>query len=179
MEGAECVHVALGLLTIWFIWRRKDYRRWQELLPTMQYIALGNLTYNFLCANHWLWKLGPDFLSNHSLTEMIYTFITFPGTALMFLAHYPEQAGWERKVGHILYWIVLYVGFELILLIRKNILYGYGWNLGWSALFDCLMFPMLRLHQKKPLLTYVLSVPITFFWLWLFDIPVHVPIEQR
>ena len=54
-------------------------------LPTMMYFALGNLLYNFLTASYFLWRLDADFFSNHTLTEMLYTFIVFPGTALLYL----------------------------------------------------------------------------------------------
>jgi len=174
------MHIALALISIIAVWIRKDYRKWKTYYPTMQYIALGNLTYNFLCASHWLWQLSPDFKwFNHSLLEISYTFITFPFTALMFLARYPEgQSKWKIFL-HYLVWIGLYVAVEFILLIRGNIIYKYGWGFWWSALFDCIMFPFLFMHHKKPLLTLALSVPMTIFWVWLFEIPVHIPIAKR
>jgi hypothetical protein len=78
-----------------------------------------------------------------------------------------------------LFWIALYVGVEIILLWKGNIKYKYGWSLGHSAAFDCLMFPFLRLHYKKPLMALIISVPITIFLVWFFEIPVSVPIEKR
>lgn len=174
------MHIILVMISIIAVWVRKDYRKWKVFYPTMQYIALGNLTYNFLCASHWLWRLSPDIVQyNHSVLEMGYTFIVFPFTALMFLSRYPEGKGVWRILRHYLFWIALYVSVEYVLQGQGTILYGYGWSLGWSAFFDCIMFPFLRLHHKKPLLTLILSVPMTILWLWLFDIPVTVPIEMR
>jgi len=174
------MHLILALVSIFAVWLKGDYRDWKFFYPTMQYIAIGNLTYNFLCASHWLWQLSPDITwLNHSLLEMAYTFITFPLTALMFLSHYPEGQGKWRIFRHYLIWIALYVGIEIFLLIRGNIIYKYGWGLWWSALFDCIMFPFLRLHHKKPLLTLIISVPMVIFWVWYFDIPVSVPINKR
>ncbi|MBM7660351.1 hypothetical protein JOC85_001118 [Bacillus mesophilus] len=174
------MHIILTLISIIAVWVRKDYKKWWEFYPTMQYIALGNLTYNFLCASHWLWRLSPDIKwFNHSILEMAYTFIVFPFTSLMFLSRYPENQGTFRVLRHYLFWIGLYVGVEYILRLQGSIIYKFGWSLMWSAIFDCLMFPFLRLHYKKPLLTLLFSIPITIFWLWLFDIPVHIPIEKR
>ncbi|KAA0549836.1 hypothetical protein FZW96_00335 [Bacillus sp. BGMRC 2118] len=174
------MHIFLALLSLLAVWWRGDYRKWRTYYPTLQYIAIGNLTYNFLCASHWLWQLSPDITwFNHSLLEMSYTFITFPLTALMFLSRYPKGQGFMRILRHYIFWILLYVLIEYILMIRGGILYKYGWNLGWSALFDCIMFPFLYLHHKKPLLTLLLSVPMTIFWVWFFDIPITVPIEKR
>ncbi|MDZ5471491.1 CBO0543 family protein [Bacillus sp. 31A1R] len=174
------MHLLLAFISIIAVWIRKDYRAWKTYYSTMQYVALGNLTYNFLCASHWLWQLSPDIKwFNHSLLEMSYTFIVFPFTALMFLSHYPEEKSKWKVLLHYLCWIGIYVGVEYILMIRGSIIYKYGWSLGWSALFDCIMFPFLRLHYKKPLFTLIASVPMTIFWVWFFDIPVSVPIPKR
>jgi hypothetical protein len=175
------MHLILALVSVIAVWYRGDYRNWRKYYTTMQFIAIGNLTYNFLCASHWLWRLSPDAIKwfNHTLLEMSYTFITFPATALMFLSRYPEGQGKWRIFRHYAFWIVLYVAAEIILLFKDSILYKYGWSLLWSAAFDCIMFPFLRLHHKRPLLTILISVPFTIFLLWLFDIPVYVPIENR
>jgi hypothetical protein len=174
------MHIFLALLSIISVAVRGDHQKWKHFYPTMQYIALGNLTYNFLCASHWLWQLSPDVKwFNYTLLEMSYTFITFPFTALMFLSRYPEGQGKWRVFRHYLFWIALYVGFEIVLIFSGGIIYKFGWGLLWSALFDCIMFPFLRLHYKKPLLTMLLSVPMTIFWVLLFEIPVSVPIDKR
>ncbi|OLS40381.1 CBO0543 family protein [Bacillus sp. MRMR6] len=174
------MHLILAFVSIVAVWYRGDYLNWKQFYSTMQYIAIGNLTYNFLCASHWLWQLSPDIKwFNHSLLEMSYTFITFPLTSLMFLSRYPENQGKWRILRHYAFWIGLYVVVEIILIFKGNIIYKYGWGLGWSAFFDCIMFPFLRLHYKKPLLTLMISLPMTIFWVWLFDIPVHVPIPDR
>jgi hypothetical protein len=171
------MHVLITLMTILAVWIRRDYRNWKEYHTTMLYIAVGNLMYNFLAANHLLWKFNPDILSNHTLSEVFYTCIVFPGTALMFLSKYPNTT--KRIILHYITWIGVYVGFEIVFLYFNKIYYQFGWHLGWSALFDCIMFPMLRLFYKKPLLAYVLSVPIAVFFIWYFDVPVHIPMEDR
>ncbi|MBM7663297.1 hypothetical protein JOC85_004169 [Bacillus mesophilus] len=80
------MHIILSIISIIAAWVRKDYKNWREFYPTMQYIAIGNLTYNFLCASHWLWRLSPDIKwFNYTLLEMAYTFFVFPFTALMFV----------------------------------------------------------------------------------------------
>lgn len=174
------MHIILAIISILAVWKRKDYLKWKTYYSTMQYIAIGNLTYNFLCASHWLWRLSPDITwFNHTLLEMSYTFIVFPATALMFLSHYPENKGMKKVLLHYVTWIVIYVGVEAIMAQLGSIIYKFGWSLGLSAIFNCIMFPFLRMHYKKPLLTLILSVPMAVFWLWLFDIPVHVPIEKR
>jgi hypothetical protein len=171
------MHILMSIIVLIFIVVGGDWREWKRYLGAMQYIAIGNLTYNFLCASYFLWRLNADFISNHTLTEMLYTFIIFPGTALLFLNRFPRNN--KDQIAYILLWVGIYVGVEWIYLQTNHILYGYGWSLKWSFLFDCLMFPMLLLYYKKPILAYILSVPIAIFWIWLFDVPVHLPVEMR
>lgn len=171
------MHVGLTLFVIFAVWRWGDWRNWQKYHTVMLYFALGNLAYNFLTANHFLWRLEADFISNHTLTEMLYTFVVFPGTALLFICNYPDT---KRKVWmHYLYWIIIYVGIEWVMTTTGHIKYQFGWGLVWSAAFDCLMFPMLRLYYRKPLLSYIISVPLALFFILYFDIPVHLPVEER
>ena len=172
------MHVIISLIAIVFVWWRGDWQQWRIYHPTMMYFALGNLTYNLLCTNYLLWELNPDFLSNHSLTEMLYTFIVFPATSLMFLSHYPEE-GKNKKFFHYVTWISIYGGVEFIYVLTDRIIYQFGWHLGWSVLFDAIMFPMLRLFHKKPLIAYPISILIAVFWIMLFDVPVEIPIEDR
>jgi hypothetical protein len=63
----------------------------------MLYFAVGNLTYNLLCAKYWLWKLDGSELFTHTLLELLYTFIIFPGTVLLFLGNYPEKMPITKK----------------------------------------------------------------------------------
>ncbi|WP_216829575.1 CBO0543 family protein [Alkalihalobacterium elongatum] len=171
------MHFTLTLIVVIAIWVKGDYKNWQKYHTTMLYYALGNLTYNFLCANYLLWKLDPDIMPNHSMTEMLYTFVVFPGTILMFLRHYPST--FKKQIIHNSIWIAIYVGIEYFFLLTGRIYYQFGWNLGWSALLVAIMFPMFRLHHKRPILTYVISVIITILLVWIFDVPVDVPIEER
>jgi hypothetical protein len=172
------MHFAIGILTLIAAWKWGDWKNWRIYHTSMLYFALGNLLYNFLTANHFLWKLKPDFLPTHSLTEMVYTFITFPATALIYLSKYP-QASIKKQIVYILGWVCIYGGVETILMLTGRMQYQFGWSLGWSVVFDCTMFPMLRLFYKKPLLAYVISAALCVFWVWLFDVPVNVPIEKR
>ncbi|MDQ0899406.1 hypothetical protein [Paenibacillus sp. V4I7] len=79
------MHFVIGFIIIGAAYRWGDWRNWKKYHSTMMYFALGNLLYHYLCANHLLWQLMPDFSLSHSITEMIYTFIVFPATALLFL----------------------------------------------------------------------------------------------
>jgi hypothetical protein len=171
------MHVATGLIVLIAVWKWGDWRNWKKYHTTMLYFALGNLLYNFLTASYFLWRLDADFLSNHTLTELIYTFIVFPGTALLFLCNMPKVR--KSKIRHIITWILIYALWEALFVLTKSIEYQYGWGYWWSVSFDAFMFPMLLLHYKKPLIAYLLSIPIGIFFIWWFHVPVHLPVEMR
>lgn len=171
------MHVALSIFVIFAVWRWGDWKNWQKYHTTMLYFALGNLTYNFLTASYFLWRFNSDFLSNHTLTEMLYTFIIFPGTALLFLSNYPKTK--KEQLKHYIRWVAIYVLVELAFIFTDHIHYQHGWNLGWSAAFDVIMFPILYLFYKKPIIAYLISIPIAVFFIWWFKVPVHLPVEQR
>lgn len=171
------MHVLITIIMIISVWLRGDWRNWEKYHAVMLYFALGNLAYNFLTANYFLWRLDADYLSNHTLTEMLYTFIVFPGTALLFIGNFPKEK--TKIVRHYIFWVVIYAGIEWIMTITQHIEYQYGWSWAWSAAFDVVMFPMLWLFYKKPLLTYIISFPIAIFLIWLFDVPVNIPVEDR
>jgi hypothetical protein len=173
------MHITMAFFCIIAVWRMGVWRNWEKYHTTMMYFALGNLLYNFLTANHFLWRFNSEHLANHTMVEMLYTFIVFPATALIFLSHYPEGKSLIRKGKHYLYWIFLYGGFEYIYVLTNRIEYQFGWNLGWSIFFDFTMFPMLRLFYKKPLIAYVISFFMAIFWVKFFDVPVQIPVENR
>ncbi len=165
------MHLAIAIVSVLAVWRWADWKNWEKYHATILYIALGNLMYFFLTYHHWLWRINPDFYMNYLTVEVMYTMIIFPSTAFLFLSNFPESQGISKQFIHIAKWVGLYVVMEWIGGIYGRILYQYGWSLMWSAIFDCIMFPMLRLHNKKPAIAYPLSVAIAVFLLLLFDIP--------
>ncbi|WP_102346614.1 CBO0543 family protein [Bacillus sp. Marseille-P3661] len=173
------MHLLLSIIMIVIVWKAGNWRNWQKYHTVMLYFALGNLLYNFLTANHFLWRLDADFISTHTLTEMLYTFIVFPATALLFIGNYPEDKGIGRVFLHYVWYIGWYAGIEWIFVKTGHIEYQYGWSYSWSVFFDCFMFPMLRLFYKKPLIAYMVTLLIVVFFIWWFEIPVHIPVEER
>ncbi|MBD8068149.1 CBO0543 family protein [Bacillus sp. PS06] len=167
------MHILLALVMIVIVWKTGLWRKWEKYHTVMLYFAFGNLLYNFLTANHFLWRLNSDILSNHTLTE----FIIFPSTAMLFIGNFPEGKG--KVIRHYLWYIGWYIAVEVVFLKAGYIEYQYGWNFWWSVFFDCFMFPMLRLFYKRPLIAYVISIFIGFFFLWWFKVPVHIPVEER
>ncbi|TVY04005.1 CBO0543 family protein [Paenibacillus cremeus] len=172
------MHFAIAVLILIVAWKRGDWKNWRDYHTTMMYFVLGDLLYLFLTANYALWRLKPDILLNNAFTEMIYMFVTFPLTALLFLSKYPK-GDIGKQVIYILNWVLIYAAVEWILLITGRIIYQHGWNLYWSIIFDCTIFPMLRLFYKRPVLAYGISLIMCVFWVWYFKVPVNVPVEIK
>lgn len=171
------MHIAITIWAVAASWRWWSWKYFYKYHATILYMSLLNLLYLFFTVGYPLWKIQPDFGLSFPATSMMYTFIIFPCTAMLFLVRYP--AYFKSQVLHNAKWMIIYFGVEWVGSIINRISYGHGWNLGWSLLFVIMMFPMLRLHYKRPILAYLLSIIIILLILYKFDIPWTVPLEER
>lgn len=169
------MHVLLAVFVIWSVWKWADVRRWKEYHNSMLFIAVINLSYLFLCDDYYVWSFESDALSNDLLTNIIHTFVILPATAFLFLSCYPDNT----NPFYYIKWISLYMILEAILTFMGYLSYDHGWNLWWSLLFYIMMFPILRLHFKKPINAYVVSIVVIMILLWIFKVPVDLPLEKR
>ncbi|MBD2870375.1 CBO0543 family protein [Paenibacillus arenilitoris] len=149
------LHVAIGLWTILAVWRWGDWRNWKKYYPTMLYMSLGACVYLFLYGQDALWNPRPSLLLDKQ-NELLYLFVIMPCSALLYLSNFPAKL--KSKLIHISKWILIYILVEWIGYLFHEITYNSGWNLWWSLVFDMIMFPMLILHHRRPLLALVLSV---------------------
>ncbi|MGE5415559.1 MAG: hypothetical protein ACM3UZ_02110, partial [Acidobacteriota bacterium] len=65
-------------------------------------------------------------------------------------------------------WVGLGTALEFILIKTGFFVHLHGWNLWWSALFYCIMFPLLQLHYSKPLLVWPISFVLAFAVIYRF-----------
>ena len=157
--------IVIILITILLTWKFADWRNWQKYQSTMLLFSLGNLLYNFVYHDHFLWKFNPD-IFNHHIMEVIFTFTVFPLTALIFLSNIPKS--FKKQLFHIAQYIFIYIVIEFFLFEIGRIKYNYGWNILWSLAWDCVMFSILLLHYKKPLLAYSFCALLIFLMNWIF-----------
>jgi len=162
------MHLAVGLFTIICAWKWGDWRNWQKYHATMLFFATGNLLYNVLYYDHWLWKYQSYFLRYHITSDLLSAFVILPLTALLFLTNYPTRIRdqWLR----IIKYTILYFIFEVVYATYGALVYDYGWNVWYSLIWDALMFPLIALHYKKPLLSYMCSIVAVIAMLLLFPI---------
>lgn len=167
------VHIITAIITIFAAWKFGDWKHWRIYLPTIQYFIIGDLLYNLFTWEQLLWfyPYPANALPNHLLNNLLIMFTIYPSTLLIMLFHYPKK----KKMNQFLYllvWIVLWIIFEFFMVFTGQCVYDNGWTFGWSITFASIMVPMLVLHHKRPMLAYLLSIPITIFLLYWFQVPV-------
>lgn len=121
----------------------------------MLLFALGNLLYNCVYHDHLLWKFNPDVL-NYKIIEIIYTFIVFPLTALIFLSHFPDNL--KERILRILKYAGIYFIIEYLMSLVGWIEYYDGWSTWWSLGWDLMMFSVLATHYLKPVVAIFLCI---------------------
>ena len=159
------------LLWILAAWCWGDWRNWKNYQSTFLFVILLDLLYNFLTYNYPLWVYEPtDIIPNHTLNNLLVSFISYPSVVFIYLGRYPT--GWVKQVAWIIFWVTLFSIVELVNYIMGLMSYHNGWNFGWSVIFYFVQMPFIRLHYKKPLLAYGLSVLIIVGLVLLFKVPV-------
>jgi hypothetical protein len=133
----------------------------------MLFIIVGALLYLCLYKNEPLWDLQKHILG-HVLTELLYAFTVLPLTALLLLTNYPES--FKGKAYRISKFIAIFSIGELIFWKMGSISYANGWNIWLSIGWNCMMYPMLVLHFKKPLYAYAASIAGIMIFINLFPI---------
>ncbi len=164
------MHLAVAVGAILAAWKWGDWLNWSKYYPTLLYVLSMSLIYEYLTRDFALWVFHPDFVLNQTLVVLLQAVISVPFNIFVFLSRYPVK--WGKKIYHYLMWIGIYIGTELVFQLTTRITYEHNWNLGWSLIFDCVMFPMLRLHFRKPLLAWILSIPIIIGYMLIFKVPI-------
>lgn len=171
------MHLAIAIWAIIASWRTWSWEHFHRFHATILYKSATNLLYIFFTMGYPLWRMQADLGLSYSIIAMLYTVIIFPCTVILFLAHYPIS--FKRQIYHNLKWIAIYFVAEWIGGLLNLIRYEHGWNLWWSLLFLFIMFPMLRLHYKKPFYAYLLTVIYIIVIFYYFEVPWEVPVEDR
>ncbi|MDR7867106.1 MAG: CBO0543 family protein [Sporomusaceae bacterium] len=160
----------IGLLAGFLLaaWRWSDWRRWQRYYPTLLFVMVANLAAGYITYHHPLWDFNADTLAvSETTVELLNTFVLLPTATLVYLSNYPA-AGPARQARYILAWIALFATIETADTIVGGISYFNGWSLAHSVLFDCVMFPIVRLHHLRPPLAWLASLAVALYILVAF-----------
>ncbi len=162
------VFFIFALITVLCCYKWADWVNWKTYYPTMLYFFISYTVSAFLMYNEPLWAYNA-FIYKYPVLDIALSAILYPSTALLFLSLLPKTK-W-KTIFYMAFWIALYTGIELIAFLLNDFVYYNNWNIIHSFIFNCVMFPIILLAHRKPLLIWPISSLIAFAFLWLFDIP--------
>jgi hypothetical protein len=167
------MHILLALMVFILSLKWGDLKNIGKYGFTIYYVIICNLLYYVICDDHLLWKYRPDlFMGNHLMVDLIYTFLILPGATFLFLSNFPNQHKMNKPILYILKWVIVMLSIELLFLITGRLILQNGYEYWMEFIFYPVMFGMIYLHHKKPLLSYVFSVSIICFMVWVFNVPI-------
>lgn len=160
------MRIVFGLLYVFAAWRWADWRKWERCYPTFLFYLVSNYLEGTLASNHVLWLYHPTFLlPNHTISDFYIAFVSGSVTLLLYLSKYPSEGIYKQAMWNGIF-IASYTITEAITHALGTITYEHGWSLGWSAMFNLVMFPLLRVHYLKPGRAWVLAGALGLF-IWI------------
>lgn len=164
------MHIIYNLGFLLAAWKWGDWRNWQKYYPTILYLIMGDLLNNFVNYQRHFWYYNANILPNHTIISLLIMFIAYPSTVLIYLGRFPEQ-GFFKKFLWWGFWVLAYAIIEFINNKYLNLIsYDNGWSFGWSILFNMFIFFLLRVHQKKPVYAWIISLIYIVFLVTKFHV---------
>lgn len=117
-----------------------------------------------------MWVFHDLILPNHTIITILAMFVSYSSTVLIYLGRFPED--WNKRFLWFLLWVGIYLSVEYLDSMFGFITYHNGWNMLWSVLFTGIIFIILPIHQKRPLLAWLLSLIIIVTLLNIFDVKI-------
>ena len=156
-------------------WKFGNWKDFNRYYPTILFFIIGDLLSQFLLFDYSMWEfhavtsLDQQFKLNHTLISLLKMLIQYTVTISIFIGRKPKT--FLRKVLWVGVWTSIYGFNEGIAHYLGMLTYDNGWNFGWDILFNVLMFTVLLIHYKRPLMAWIFSVPI-ILGLWIiFNVP--------
>lgn len=162
-------HVTIMVLSVLVCYKLGDWRNWNKYYSTILFFIMGDYIYNILFHDNMLWLyVAPEL--NHTIINMLIGIFVFSSTVMVFIPYYPK--GVFKQVGYILLWVFIYITVEYIAWRLGSFTYDNGWNLLWSTVFCIVMFPLLQLHHKNPLLAWGVTLTELIIYIIIFNVDV-------
>ncbi|WP_456275185.1 CBO0543 family protein [Bacillus sp. AK128] len=170
------LNIIYASLWLFALWKWGDWRNWKVYYPTFLFFIIGDFLYLYLLSDAYpMWRYNPppidrDMGITNSHVSLSIMAIKYPATVLIYLSNFPDQ----NKLSQILYvvgWVVIYAVNELVDLHLGVIQYFNDWNFWWSCLFNVIVFTLLRVHIKNPLLAWVYSIGVVITLWNIFNVP--------
>jgi len=154
--------IFIGLCCKW-----GDWKNWRIYYPTIIFYIIVAITSHIITVNKPLWVIhnffNIDILANYFISGFI-----APSIIILFLYNYPNQK--IKQIAHIIFFVFIPSLIEYIGYLRKTITYHNGWSFVWTVILYIGMFSMIRLHYKKPLLTWLIFFAMIVGGMFYFKI---------
>jgi hypothetical protein len=147
-----------------------DWRNWKQYYPTILFFIIGDFLYNFLLYKESMWLFHDLILPNHTTITILAMFVSYSATVLIYLGRFPKE--WKKRPLWFLLWSGIFLIVEYVNSKLGFITYHNGWNMWWSVLFTGIIFLILPIHHKKPLLAWLLSIVIIISLLTIFEVKI-------
>ena len=167
--------IILSLVGILLAWKWGDWWNWKLYYPTILFFIIGYLTYVIVTTNKTLWEYESQIFYG-DFVELLIAFIIFSCTIFLFFALYMKVSKRsENKIMiHILFFLFcafVYTAVEYLSNTLGFFSYHNGWSIYFSFGFDCIMFPLLLLHYKKPFWAWLASITLAYLTIYFFNLP--------
>jgi hypothetical protein len=172
------MHFLLNFLFLVAAFKWGDWKNWRNYYPTWLFFIGGDLFNNAVLHDYRLWSyketiFGSNILYGHLIIDLLILTIAYSSTLLIYLGNFPSTR--VKQIGWYLLWVAIYsliefINFEYLQLIDHH----NGWNMPWSILFNLVMFIVLKIHVKQPLIAWFISLVFLIILVLTFDVPASV-----
>jgi len=163
--------IFLSVISICICYKLGDWKNWRKYYSTILFFILSSVACAFLTYNHPLW-LYKSVVINHTFTDLFISITVYPCTIMMFIPHLPSKI--TKIILHISIYVAVYTIPELFAIKLGYFTYFNGWNIWYTLIFNCLMFPMLILHYKKPLYAWGIALISPHILFLILKIPYSI-----
>ena len=160
--------IILAIISILICYKFGDWRNWKNYYPTILFFILSNVACILLIYNHSLWLYDPSIL-NRTFTDLFICITVYPSTVMLFIPNFPKKT--TKIITHILFYVGIYTIAELIGVKLGYFTYLNGWNIWYSLILNCMIFPILMLHYKKPLYAWIIALISPHILFFIMKIP--------
>ncbi|MBS4175119.1 CBO0543 family protein [Bacillus sp. FJAT-49736] len=165
-----------GLIWLAAGWKWGDWRNWRKYYSTILFFILGDFIYQYFLSDLYpMWTYNPQGVDEKAGLTHVHIFLTimiikYPATTLIYLSKFPDGKR-LKQILYIVFWVIIYGINELIDIRNHLIQYHNGWSFWWSVMFNVVMFIILRMHYRRPLTAWALSMLFIVFLWQVFDVP--------
>lgn len=169
-KDVEKLHFILASFLLVQNIKRKTWRYVSKYRLCIFYVSFFNLIYYILCKNFLMWDFKSK-IFQPKIMRALHILVINPLLILLYLSDVPTSL--HKKVIYISKWVVISTLIEWTgKKIFKMIVFDHGWHIGWSMCIYIKMYILSLLMTKRPLLTWMISMICTVYFLSIFKVPV-------